>query len=80
MRYKTRFPKGEEEPIEWDDILQHRNHRLLVEKIQQSNWEKAGRDWKVYLSNIEWDNPPIPSTSENRVKKLTELHPFQKFL
>ena len=54
MRYKTQFPKGEEEPIEWDDILQHRNHRLLVEKIQQSNWEKAGRDWKVYLSQIDW--------------------------
>jgi len=78
MRYKTKSQKIEE-TITLDDILQHRNHRLLVEKIQQSNWEAAGRDWRVYLNSIEWDNPPTLSDSEGRVKKLTKPHPFEKF-
>lgn len=50
-RYKTHTPQREEFS---EEIHSDREHRLLIEKIQQRNWEGAGRDWKKYLSQIDW--------------------------
>lgn len=51
LRYQTKFPNEEDFS---EEIHLDRNHRLLVEKVQQRNWESAGRDWKKYLSSIDW--------------------------
>lgn len=77
MRYKTK-PQKREEYITSDDILSQREERLLIEKIQQRNWESAGRDWKKYLSNVEWDE--VKPFERKKVEKQSENHPFEKFI
>jgi len=43
---------------------------LLIQRIQQRNWEESGRDWKKYLSQIDWGElKPKPQPIE--VKKQT---------
>ena len=59
LRYKTELPIEENFS---EEIHSDREHRLLIERIQQRNWEEAGRDWKKYLSNVEWGElQPLPS-------------------
>ena len=74
MRYKTKSQKVEE-TITVDDILSQREHRLLLEGIQQQRWEDSGRDWKKYLSSIEWDE-----LRELPPKIKEKSHPFEKFI
>lgn len=66
MRYKTPTPKREEFS---EEIYSERENRLLVEKIQQRNWESAGRDWKKYLSQIDWGD--IQKKPQPKVEKQT---------
>mgnify|MGYP001136518813 FL=1 len=77
MRYKTKTQQREEY-ITSDDILSQKEERLLIEKIQQRNWESAGRDWKKYLSNVEWDE--VTPFERKKVEKQSENHPFEKFI
>mgnify|MGYP001194534759 CR=1 FL=1 len=77
MRYKTKTQQREEY-ITSDDILSQKEERLLIEKIQQRNWESAGRDWKKYLSNVEWDE--VNPFERKKVEKQSENHPFEKFI
>ena len=55
----------------------------LPQKLQQDLWEKSGRDWKAYLSNIEWDTY-TPETEEEKKLRLEEIererHPFKEWI
>lgn len=75
MRYKPNTLT--EERTSNEEVISQRENRLIIERIQQKKWEDAGRDWKVYLSSIEWDDT---QHLKRKVKKQREIHPFQKFL
>lgn len=66
MKYKTHTLQREEFS---EEIHSDREHRLLIEKIQQRNWESAGRDWKKYLSQIDWGE--IKEKPQPKVEKQT---------
>jgi len=74
MRYKHNTLK-EEESSHYEEIHSQRENRLIIERVQQKNWEEAGRDWKVYLSNIQWDDTThLKRDTEKQSEKIT--NPF----
>jgi len=74
MRYKHKTLIDEDSSL-YEDIHSQRENRLIIERIQQRNWEEAGRNWKKYLSNIQWDDTPtLQRDTEKQSEKIT--NPF----
>jgi len=70
MRYKTHTLQRED-TSHYEEIHSDREHRLLIERIQQRNWESAGRDWKKYLSQIDWGEIKEKPKPQPKVEKQT---------
>jgi hypothetical protein len=70
MRYKT-HTLHKEEASHYEEIHSERENRLLIERIQQRNWEESGRDWKKYLSQIDWGELKPKPQPQTKVEKQT---------